>query len=630
MLAGSLVVFCVPGLARAQAAFRAAAPSGDRPVSFLSGSIHGAVSDERGTPLAGVRVSALGAGQAVAVTDQRGRFELRTLPPGLYVLRARLTGFVALREQTVEVRPSGRTASTIALRRVSASDAAEFPVLAAGIGASSPEPTPTQPVAEATSSGGDDHEEMAWRIRHARRGVLRDATLADEIPDDGKPNADRGLFGVGVLPGRAWTLARATTDFLAGMPLSGQLNLFTTGSFETAQRFFTTDSFARSVAYMSVGAAVGDHGDWAVRGGLTQGDISAWIVAGSYVTRAPATHRHDVGLVYATQRYQGGNPAALSALVDGSRNAGAVYGFDTWTITPAVALTYGGRYARYDYLGSPGLFSPRLGLTLSPVPRLRVSALASRRAVAPGAEEFSPPLDAGVWLPPQRTFSSLGVGRPLEAEQTSHVEARIEGDLLRGSTVSFRVFRQRVSNQLATMFGVQSPDGPLTDLGHYLVADAGDVAALGWSAGLRTAVGDRVHGSVTYTQSRARWQATDDLAYAVLLAPSAAGGPERVYDIATSIEAQLPETATRFLVLYRVSGSFAHGDQQAERPVMDGRFDVQVRQSLPFMNFSTAQWEMLLAVRNFFHETAVDQSIYDELLVARPPRRIVSGLSITF
>ena len=60
------------------------------------------------------------------------------------------------------------------------------------------------------------------------------------------------------------------------------------------------------------------------------------------------------------------------------------------------------------------------------------------------------------------------------------------------------------------------------------------------------------------------------------------------------------------------------------------RFDVQVRQSLPFMDFSTAKWEMLIGVRNFFRETAPDQSVYDELLVIHPPKRVVGGLTLKF
>ena len=62
---------------------------------------------------------------------------------------------------------------------------------------------------------------------------------------------------------------------------------------------------------LSLGAPVGEHADWTVRGALTQGDIASWIVAGDYTTRAPARHRYDIGLSYSTQRYDGGNVAAL-------------------------------------------------------------------------------------------------------------------------------------------------------------------------------------------------------------------------------------------------------------------------------------------------------------------------------
>ena len=57
---------------------------------------------------------------------------------------------------------------------------------------------------------------------------------------------------------------------------------------------------------------------------------------------------------------------------------------------------------------------------------------------------------------------------------------------------------------------------------------------------------------------------------------------------------------------------------------------MQVRQSLPFLDFSSAKWEMLVAVRDFFRETAADQSIYDELLVVRPPKQFVGGLTLRF
>jgi hypothetical protein len=85
-------------------------------------------------------------------------------------------------------------------------------------------------------------------------------------------------------------------------------------------------------------------------------------------------------------------------------------------------------------------------------------------------------------------------------------------------------------------------------------------------------------------------------------------------------------------VLYRVSNGFAQprDESRPEAPQLGSRFDVQVRQSLPFLNFTNARWEMLVAVRDFFHETSADQAVYDELLVVRPPKRIVGGVTLHF
>jgi hypothetical protein len=632
---GGLVLLCLPVDVRAQGASLA------RPVthiaSIAAGSIQGNVQDEKGAPVAGAVVSALGASTAFAVTDRSGRFELRTLSPGPYLLRAHLSGFVASRGQVVDVHPSARSSSSIALRHAAgAATALSYPVLVAGLGGSSEPDAQPNDVAGAAGAAGttgavdsDDHGEVAWRLRHARRSILKDATLPADLLAGDAP-ADANAFEPPTFFDRAvGSPARLATNFFTGTPFSGQLNLLTTGSFDTTQQLFTTDNFSRSIAYLALGAPVGEHADWTVRAALTQGDIASWIVAGEYTTRAPARHRYDLGLSYSTQRYGGGNFATLRDVTDGSRNAGAIYGFDTFSISPIVTLTYGGRYARYDYLEAGSLISPRVALTVEPVDHFRLSTMVSSRAVAPGAEEFMPRMDSGVWLPPQRTFSSLTTGRPLEAERANHVEVEVERDLA-SATVSLRAFRQHVADQLVTLFGIDMPGAPA--LGHYFLSNAGNVDASGLSAGVRTAIASRVHGSVEYSLTRAHFNSTDNAGALLQFAPSAVRpDTERIHDLATSIETEVPETSTRVVVLYRVSNAFAHAAASTQQtPALDSRFDVQVRQSLPFMDFSSAKWEMLIAVRNFFRETAADQSIYDELLVVRPPKRIVGGLTLKF
>src|SRR6185295_12249124 len=176
VVVGGLVLLCLPSTARGQSASEVRAVA--HIASIAAGSIQGTVQDEQGAPVAGAMVSALGATTAFAVSDRSGRFELRTLSPGPYLLRAHLSGFVASRGQVVDVRPSGRASSSIALRRANvASTSGATPVMAAGVAAPparadspAPENTPTN----VGDTASDDHSEVAWRLRHARRAILKD------------------------------------------------------------------------------------------------------------------------------------------------------------------------------------------------------------------------------------------------------------------------------------------------------------------------------------------------------------------------------------------------------------------------------------------------------------------------
>jgi hypothetical protein len=656
---GGLVLLLAPTEGRAQVAasaqdHAAAQVQPERRIAAVdAGSMDGVVQDEHGAPVSGALVSALGATKAFAVTDKSGRVEFRPLSTGAYLVRAHLTGFVASRGEMVEVRPSSRTSSLIALRHTASAAtsspssppaaattiSAPTPILAAGVGLPGPvdaqanPPASTgdaaAPAAPSASTGDDDHSEVAWRLRHARRSVLQDVNAPAALIADDSSTGDANTFGPTTTFGRSvGSSARVAANLFAGAALSGELNFLTTSSFDNPQQLFNGDTIARSGAYMSVGAPAGSHADWAVRGALSQADISAWIIAGTYATRGPARHHYDLGLSYATQRYDGGNPAALRDVTDGSRNVGAVYGFDTFTLSPALTIAYGARYSRYDYLEDKSLVSPRVALTLSAGEHLRINTVASRRAIAPGAEEFVPPGDTGIWLPPQRTFSAIVHGRPLEAEATNHYAVEIERDLGGASAVSLRAFQQDIADQLVTMFGLEVPGQPAANLGHYFVGNVGDADARGVTAAFRTAVANRFHGSIEYSTTRARWNRGDDL-WILRLPSVSAIRSDRIHDFSTAIVTDVPETSTHVVVLYRVSSALTRGPAKADHP-LETRFDVQVRQSLPFMDFSTAKWEMLVGVRNFFRETAADQSVFDELLVIRPPKRIVGGLTMRF
>ncbi|MGC4085867.1 MAG: TonB-dependent receptor [Vicinamibacterales bacterium] len=286
-------------------------------------------------------------------------------------------------------------------------------------------------------------------------------------------------------------------------------------------------------------------------------------------------------------------------------------------------------HGRYDYLTDRSLLSPRVELTLTPAARTRVTAGVSRRALAPGAEEFLPPGDAGIWLPPQRTFSAMNPRRGLMAERALGTSVGLERDF-NLSTIAIRGFSQRVQDQLVTVFGGEVPGQPTAKLGHYLVGNAGEVEAHGVTTEFRALIASRVHGSVKYSVARGQIFESGNNTL-MLLAPMAARArTQTVQDVTARVETEVPETATRVMVLYRLSNGFVSAGADANKAAFDGRFDVQVRQSLPFLNFSSARWEMLLAVRNFFRDSTCDQSFYDELFVVRPPKRVVGGVTMHF
>ena len=164
------------------------------------GSIRGSVSDDRGGPLSGAMVSALGVTTAMAMTDARGRFALDALPPGEYIVRVHLPGFLSTRRDNIRVGPLPAT-----LDRDSAPScrAARWHVRGRRRRARVPSwqqaSTRRPPRTIPTSSDDHPHSELAWRLRHLKRSVLKDSGEVvdiDATPDDANtPEASSSIFG---------------------------------------------------------------------------------------------------------------------------------------------------------------------------------------------------------------------------------------------------------------------------------------------------------------------------------------------------------------------------------------------------------------------------------------------------
>jgi len=610
-----LVMVCViaPSSAQAQLARRPTLQATAQPGVVSQGELRGVVQDDRGASLAGVVVSALGSVTAFAVSDNEGRFVLRNLPYGPYLLRAHLQGYLPARARIAQVN-SARTNWTLALSRTDGEGSPR--VLAAGMAGGD------EPASPEVAGEDHDHDEVAWRLRHLKRSVLKDEQGRGGSPEE--PFLEDPLTNLARAVGSP---VRMASSLFADVPFSTQINLLTTTTFDRPQDLFSINAGTpQGVAYVSVVAPTAD-GEWMVRGTLTQGDVSSWIVAGSYSRRLSDHHHYEAGLAYSTQRYLGGNTEALNAVRDGARNVGSMYASDEWSFGSRVHVGYGGKFASYDYLTDDhGLFSPRVSVTVQPFSGdpLRVHAAVSHREMAPGAEEFLPPT-TGLWLPPERTFSPVGHAGFLP-ERMDHTEVGVEREWPGNVIVGVRAFRQSIEDQIVTLFGTST--GVDATIGHYVVGSAGDMEAYGWGATVSRDVGTRFRTAIDYMQSDTQRTALSPSQRRLSrLAPSVLRDSETIRTMTASVQSIVPVSLTRVLVMYRVSNAFS--DSLTE-PAPAARFDVQVNQALPFLNFGGAQWEMLVAVRNVFHEDLFEGSVYDELLVVRPPKRMLGGVTVRF
>ena len=195
--------------------------------------------------------------------------------------------------------------------------------------------------------------------------------------------------------------------------------------------------------------------------------------------------------------------------------------------------------------------------------------------------------------------------------------------------IGVRAFRQNVEDQTVTMFGLALPDS-VRGVGHCHVGSAGDFSAQGWGVSVSHAVTKGSRASVDYTQSTTQWSGNSrDAQTLAALAPATLRDNERVRHDG---DLRQRRRAVRDAGLRRVqvNNTFARGHDTVSSALRNARFNVQVNQSLPFLSFANASWEMLAAVSNLFGDDAFDGSVYDESLVMQPPKRILGGVTVRF
>ncbi|MEO6236167.1 MAG: carboxypeptidase-like regulatory domain-containing protein, partial [Vicinamibacterales bacterium] len=228
-------------------------------VKVVGGSITGVVSDDRGGPLRGATVSAVGqAAMAAANSDQNGRFSIDSLPAGDYVVRAHMPGFIASRREAVKVAAAAAIVPQLQLTRIDGGITPRLepplksrPIVAAGFA------LPQADAADSARNGADDdshpHSEVAWRLRHIKRSILKNEGGSSIFTDDTEIPGQSG----GSMFGRAFDgAAGLASSIFADLPLNGEVNLLTSSAFAPGD-LFGGEGMPRGIAYISLAAPTG-------------------------------------------------------------------------------------------------------------------------------------------------------------------------------------------------------------------------------------------------------------------------------------------------------------------------------------------------------------------------------------
>ena len=382
-------------------------------------------------------VSVVGRTTAAATTDRDGRYSLRALPYGPYILSVHSRGYFKSRGRTVQLTTSKVSIPEIQLQLASAR---KVPVIGRGTGGrrdSAPgdaargvwigsiatglrTPVRGSPEEESGRARGDGVAPAASAAQHPEGCGSRGGVGGGRVPTS---TMVQPPFGRGVRPNRV--LQRPSV-------------VWTAQSDDDRVVRSTGRDFRRARAAQR-GVCLGQHAGCRRRV-VDAGRDDAGRSGVVDCRRLLQVDRIDEPRVRARV-----SPTARSATMAATPLRSAPFArapatsaasTDTTSgrVSPRLVIGYGTGYARYDYLGGPGVWSPRLSITL-PAEGFRLKALASRKALVPGAEEFAPSV-TGMWLPPERTFSSLSHDGRFTPEHVRHMQISLERDLASGVTVS--------------------------------------------------------------------------------------------------------------------------------------------------------------------------------------------------
>lgn len=553
------------------------------------GGLVGWVEDTRGTPVSGVVISLFGKGVdatgLVTLSDSAGRFFLPSLPAGSYTLRALAAGHLPAPARQVTVLPDRDSTFTVSLTPLKADAAA-----------------PAAASASVEDPGADASAELRWLLRHKRRSVLED--LGQTVPPDAAVSADAAAGSAHLaswledLGGSVEVMANPAGVGVGSGP----------GGFPALPESFSV---------LRLNGRMGTGGSWSLGGLVADSESTAWRAAAEFIIEPGSGHEIQAGSGYGTRLSQPLVSDDREGRVD-NRTVGAIFVQDRWQATENMAYTAGARFSYIGFLDDPNHVDPFAAVELKRDDRTRVRGTVASRTLVPGGDLLTLSV---VGSAPAMTFAVMD--DQLRAERSMHYELAVD-QVLGAATVSARTFYEGVDDQLVNAFSGPSEARTLR------IVNGGALAARGMGLTVARRFGGALSGSLSYTYGHSWRREPAVVEEAGVLPDLFAYHDADFHDLITRVETFIDCTGTRVIAFYRLNSLSPEVEGKKAATVANTRFDVQLRQGLPFLGTLTrADWEFLLAVRNLYYETGEGATL-DEVAVLNPPKRVLGGISVRF
>ncbi len=573
------LVAAQPALASAHEKSASNGP-GNGSSSAKGSELRGTVYDGSGLPLIGalVAVALPDGARSLTVSDTRGRFVLLDLPPGIYTLMAQSLGFVnAVLPGVVVPRQEPLSLQLRAETELTSLLSAAAPL------------------------------DLGWAFRPRVRDVLRQSeptavpTAGNEAPPE--------------IPSVAPEAGPVSTQSTFGgfAELAGEVSLLTLAPFIGA----SFDS-ASTTAFSLAGSHLDGSQRWVVRAQIAD---HGFMRASSQVDRVVSeSHALRFGAGYAAQ------DVAIADLNQGFETmwVGSLAAEDHWRLGETILLSSGLRFEHYNYLDTPGVVSPRIEVAYAPIESLVFRSGVYYDAEAPGLAELSFEID-----PMAVRYMDILTMDGLVPERARRYEFGVEKST-NNTELRARAYYGEVSDELMSVY-LARPSGR----SDYTVFNLGDSVNRGFAINVRRTFMERLAGHVSYAydlRTGADLPSEITTGQGGVTIESPAGGKaipiNSIHELSAGVETVFGKHQTRLFATYLWKQGMPVVRQGTLGDVYK-RFDVKVRQPLPFRAFSS-EWSALVQVQTLLgqqYDGIFDLNLNDVPVLSR---LVSGGLAVRF